>query len=136
MGSELSNKIVHQWLMLTTKKDLISLRFVLCVQSMTFDTMTSERVDEIIHSLQAKSKDDPSIAIQLAAMKYLRFNYEKTQLCEKHNGLSISESLSDTALASITNIFCEILIWNYEKDRIETFHYVKKGFLKSLRKLT
>lgn len=129
MGSELSNKIVHQMLMLATKKDLNSLRFVLCVQSMTFDTMTSERVGKIIHSLQAKSKDDPSIAIQLAAMKYLRFNYENTQLCEKHNGLSITESLSDTALASKTNIFREINL-DYEKDQIETLRYVKKGFIK------
>lgn len=127
ISPELNNKMVHQLLMMASTKDVKALRFVLSVQSMKFDKISNERVDKLVNSLNAQSKTDMSIALQLAAMKYLRFNFDGTQLQEKYNNISISEALSEAQLALETSIFREVT-FDHEKKQIETLRYVKDRF--------
>lgn len=128
MAPELSNKIIHQMLMLASTENLNSLRFSLFVQSLKFDKITSERVDKLIKSLFAKSKEDKSIALQLAAIKYLRFNYETSQFSEANSSLSLTESLAEQKLLLNDNIFRKVT-FDLEKEKIETLRYVKKRYI-------
>lgn len=128
LSPELSNKIIHQIFMSTSTKDPTPLRCLLSVQSMTFDKVTSERVDKLVNSLSGKSEQDLSIALQLAAIKYLRLNYEGTQLQDKYNLLSITEALTEAQISSETSIFREITL-DLEKNHIETLRYVKQNFI-------
>ncbi|XP_031621790.1 uncharacterized protein LOC116339858 [Contarinia nasturtii] len=128
IAPELSNKIIHQMLMKIRVNDSNSLRFALSVHLIKFDKMTSDRVDEIVNALHAKSKKDPSIALQIAAIKYLRFHHETLRVGENHSNIHISESLTEVSLASDNNIFREITL-DYEKDQVKMLHDVKKSYI-------
>lgn len=128
MAVELSNKIVHQLIMNASPNDPNALQFALSLQSMSFDKITSERVDKLVNSLQTKSKNDLSIALQISAIKYLRFNFECSQLQEKYSSLSISDALTEAKLTLDNSIFREITL-DYEKGHIETLRYVKDKFI-------
>lgn len=127
LAPELSTRTINQ-LMKTSKKNHNSLRFAFFVQSMTFDKDTSERVDKLVNSLRVISKKDASIALQLAVMKYLRLNFEATQMNEKYVSLSITEALSEAQLALQTSIFRDVT-FDQEKIQIKTLRYVKDGFI-------
>lgn len=127
ISPELNSRTINQ-LLKTFTKNPNSLRFTLYVQSMTFDKETSDRVDKIVNSLHAKSKKDASVALQLAALKYLRLNYEATQMQKKYISLSITEALSEAQLASQTSVFRDIT-FDHEKIQIETLRYVKDGYI-------
>ncbi|XP_055313776.1 uncharacterized protein LOC129575012 isoform X2 [Sitodiplosis mosellana] len=124
---DLSNRVINQ-LLEASMKNSDSLRFALSVQSMKFDKETSERVDKLVSLFHAKSKKDLSIALQLAAIKYLRLNFEGTQIQDKYSNLSISEALSEAQIASQTSIFRDIT-FDQEKTQIETLRYVKDKFI-------
>lgn len=128
MSTELSRKMVHQLLMSASSKDPSPLRFVLSIQSMNFDKITDERVEALTKSLRAKSKDDCSIGLQLAAIKYYKFNYETTELSEKYKELSISNALSEEQLRSNSSVFKEIT-FDLEKTQIDRLRYVKTLFI-------
>lgn len=128
MAPELSNRIVHQWLMSMPVDDPNALRFVLSVQSMKFDKLTNERVEKIVKAMHGRSKNDPSIGLQLAAIKNLQFHYDMLQTAEKYANCHISESLTEVNLASDDNIFREITL-DYEKEQMKTLHYIKKTFI-------
>lgn len=127
MAPELSNKIIHQMLMLATPDNSSSLRFALFAPNMKFDQITSERVDKLTKALLTKSKEDKSIALQLAAIKYLRFSFEATELSESHISLSMTESLSEQKLILENNIFRKVTL-DFEKEKVDTLRYVKKRY--------
>lgn len=95
---------------------------------MNFDKITIERTEKLTKSLRGKSKEDASIGLQLAALKYYKFNHESTELSEKLNNLSITQSLLDEQLASATSVFKEITLDN-EKIQINTLRYVKSKYI-------
>lgn len=128
MSTELSNKIVHQLLMLKSSPNTNSLRFVFYIQSINFDQITIERTEKLTKLLRAKSKEDASIGLQLAALKYYKFNQDATEFSEKHKNLSISQALLEEQLASEASIFKEITL-DREKVQIETLRYVKKKYI-------
>lgn len=128
MAIELSNKIVHQLIMNASPGDSNALQFVLSVQSMSFDKTTSERVKKLVNSLHTKSKNDLSIALQIAVIEYLRFNFECSQLQEKYISLSISDALTEEKLKIDDSIFRKITL-DYEKEHIITLRYIKNKFI-------
>lgn len=129
MSSELSHKIVHQLLMSVSSKDHSPLKFVLYIASMNFDKITNDRVEKLTKSLKTQAKEDSSLGLQLAAIKYHKLNYEATQLSEKYKDLSINQALTEEQLASHANIFKEISL-KREKPQIETLRSIKKQFIR------
>lgn len=128
ISKELNNKIVHQMLMTASSNDPSSLRFVLIISSLNFDKLTNERANAITKALQSISKNDHSVNLLLAAMKYYKFNYDATELSEKHKELSITQALAEDQLASSSSIFNEIT-FDREKGQINTLRGIKKAFI-------
>lgn len=129
MSSELINKMVHQFLMLTSSQDYSPLKFVLYIKSINCDKITNERIEVLIKSLKTKGKEDISLGLQLAAIKYYKFNYEATELSEKHKDFSITQALTDEQLASSISIFKEIT-FKREKPQIEALRHIKEQFIR------
>lgn len=128
MPTELSNKIVHQLLMVESRDGSNPLRLVLIVNSMTFDRFTTERVEILIKAWQAKGDKDRSIGLQLAAFEYYKFNHDVSEWTEKHKNMHISQALSEEAQTSNTNIFKEIT-FDIETRQINTLRYIKQKFI-------
>lgn len=128
MAPEVSNKIIHQILMKASTKDPQALRFVLSVQSMNFDRVTSERVEQLTKALLPKCKGNLSIGLQIAAIKYLKFSHDNAVLTEKYKELSINNAFSEADLTSDTSIFRQITLDN-EKIQMETLQFVKEKFI-------
>lgn len=123
----MTNKILHQLLM-TSSKSANPLRFALFVKSMNFDKLTSERVEKLVKAQLVHSKQDKSIALQMALIKYLQFNCEAKEFTQKYNDFSLSEVMKDEEVAKPFNIFHEVT-FDQEMGQIKTLRIVKEAFI-------
>lgn len=126
MATEVSNKIIHQMVMNAKPDDPNSLRFALSIQSMNFDEITNKRIESLTNKMR---NPDDSVRLQLAAIKYLKFNYDSTQTSEKYKEFSISDELTESRLASEQSIFRQ-MTFEYEKGQIGTLREVKEAFIR------